>query len=142
MGMWTDPVIHQDINKWNKNEFTVMERRLSRFIPLIRFYYISSEDFLLKIYPFKELFSNNLINNIFEYHMVPNNRKNIDIQPRRYNSSIKTFLLFLQVGLKSKIILIIMIEIFLIDLNYFIMLVGTVVQLQHFMKNVIIRELL
>src|SRR6266542_3119960 len=89
MGMWTDPVIQQDINKWDKNEFTVMERRLSRFIPLIRFYYISSEDFLLKIYPFKELLPNNLINNIFEYHMVPNNRKNVDIQPRRYtNSSI------------------------------------------------------
>ena len=25
------PVIQQDINKWNKNDFTVMERRLSRF---------------------------------------------------------------------------------------------------------------
>src|SRR6266487_2297099 len=31
------PVIQQDINKWNKNDFTVMERRLSRFIPLVRF---------------------------------------------------------------------------------------------------------
>ena len=41
-----NPVIQQDINKWSKNEFTVMERRLSRFIPLIRFYHISSEDFL------------------------------------------------------------------------------------------------
>src|SRR6266498_5678121 len=34
-----NPVIQQDINKWNKNEFTVMERRLSRFIPSIRFYH-------------------------------------------------------------------------------------------------------
>ena len=38
------PVIQQDINKWSKNEFTVMERRLSRFIPSIRFYHISSEE--------------------------------------------------------------------------------------------------
>ena len=67
------PVIQQDINKWNKNEFTVMERRLNRFIPSIRFYHISSEDFLLKIYPFKELLPNDLINNIFAYHMAPNN---------------------------------------------------------------------
>ena len=36
-----NPVIkQQDISKWSKNEFTVMmERRLSRFIPLIRFYH-------------------------------------------------------------------------------------------------------
>ncbi len=83
-----NPIIQQDINKWNKNDFTVMERRLSRFISFIRFYHMSSEDFLLKIYPFKELLPNDLIKNIFEYHMVPNNRKNIDILPLRKNGSI------------------------------------------------------
>src|SRR5205823_2360907 len=82
------PVIQQDINKWDKNEFTVMERRLSRFISSIRFYHISSEDFLLKVYPFKELLPNDLINNIFAYHMAPNNRQNIDIRPYRKNSII------------------------------------------------------
>jgi len=66
------PVIQQDTNKWSKNEFTVMERRLSRFILLIRFYHISSEDFLLKVYPFKEILPNNLINDILAYHMAPN----------------------------------------------------------------------
>ncbi|RIA82175.1 hypothetical protein C1645_835790 [Glomus cerebriforme] len=71
------------INKWNKNDFTVMERQLNRFIPLIRFYYISSEDSLLKIYPFKELLSNDLVNNIFGYHTVPNNKLNINMQPPR-----------------------------------------------------------
>ncbi len=69
-----------------------MERRLSRFISSIRFYHISSEDFLLKIYPFKEILLNDLINNIFAYHMSPNtNRQNIDIQPYRKNSVIITF---------------------------------------------------
>ncbi|RIA86952.1 hypothetical protein C1645_828509 [Glomus cerebriforme] len=77
------PVIQQDISKWSKNDFTVMERRLSRFIPLIRFYCISSEDFLLKIYPFKELLSNDLVNNILAHHMAPNNKLNINIQPPR-----------------------------------------------------------
>ncbi|RIA83197.1 TLD-domain-containing protein [Glomus cerebriforme] len=77
------PIIQQDINKWNKNDFTVMERRLNRFIPLIRFYHISSENFLLKIYPFKELLPNDLVNNILSYHMAPNNKLNINIQPLR-----------------------------------------------------------
>src|SRR6266536_6226683 len=88
------PVIQQDINKWSKNEFTVMERRLSRFISSIRFYHISSEDFLLKVYPFKELLPNDIINNIFAYHMTLNNRQNIDTQPHRkirYDSAIITF---------------------------------------------------
>src|SRR6266542_216328 len=74
---WTcgqHPIIQQNIDKWSKNEFTVMERRLSRFIPLIRFYHISLEDFLLKVYPFKELMPKDLINNIFANHIVPNNR--------------------------------------------------------------------
>src|SRR6266536_2070270 len=44
-----NPVIQQDIDKWSKIEFTAMERILSRFIPLIRFYHVSSEDFLLKV---------------------------------------------------------------------------------------------
>ncbi len=82
------PVIQQDINKWNKNDFTVMERRLSRFIPLVRFYYISSEDFLLKIYPFKEILPNDLVNNIFAYHMAPNNKpSSINMQLPRYPCS-------------------------------------------------------
>src|SRR6266536_3486463 len=87
------PVIQQDINKWNKNEFTVMERRLIRFISSIRFYNISSKDFLLKVYPFKELLPNDLINSIFAYHMAPNNKQNIDLQPHRksrYDSAIIT----------------------------------------------------
>ena len=65
-----------------------MERRLSRFIPLIGFYYISSEDFILKIYPFKELLPNDLVTNIFAYHLVPNNKPNINMQPQRSYSII------------------------------------------------------
>ncbi|RIA87110.1 concanavalin A-like lectin/glucanase domain-containing protein [Glomus cerebriforme] len=79
-----NPVIQRDINKWNKNEITMMERRLSKFIQIIRFYYISSEDFLLKVYPFKDILPNNLINNILVYHMAPSMKPNIDIQPQRF----------------------------------------------------------
>jgi hypothetical protein len=78
-----NPAIQQDIKKWNKYEFTVMERRLSRFIPSIRFYHIPPEDFLLKVYPFKELLPNDLVNNIFTYHMAPSKRQNINISLNR-----------------------------------------------------------
>jgi len=38
---WTcgqNPLVRYDINKWDKNEFTVMEGRLSRFVPTVRLY--------------------------------------------------------------------------------------------------------
>ncbi|RIA97559.1 hypothetical protein C1645_752154, partial [Glomus cerebriforme] len=37
--------IPQDVTKWNKEQITIMERTLHKYIPLIRFYDISSEDF-------------------------------------------------------------------------------------------------
>ncbi|GET65592.1 BTB/POZ protein [Rhizophagus irregularis DAOM 181602=DAOM 197198] len=39
------PTIQQDVNKWNKEEITIMERTIYRFIPLIRFYHIPSANF-------------------------------------------------------------------------------------------------
>jgi hypothetical protein len=85
------PSIQQDVKKWNKEEYSIMERTLHRFIPLIRFYHISSEDFLLKVYPFKVLLPKDLINNIFAFHMVPNEKLSINIEsPRipKYDSII------------------------------------------------------
>src|ERR1044072_3035313 len=38
--------ISQDVKKWNKDDITIMERTIHRFIPLIRFYDIIPEDFL------------------------------------------------------------------------------------------------
>jgi hypothetical protein len=60
-----------------------MERTTHRFIPLIRFHNISPEDFLSKIYPFKVLLSEDLFRNILTYHMAPNMKLNIDMQPPR-----------------------------------------------------------
>ncbi|RIA81643.1 hypothetical protein C1645_881501 [Glomus cerebriforme] len=77
------PSIQQDIKKWNKEDITIMERTIHRFIPLIRFYHISSEDFLLKIYPFKVLLPKDLMDNIFKIHMTPDKKPNLDMQPPR-----------------------------------------------------------
>src|SRR4051794_17432177 len=44
-GLAQNPNIPQDVKKWSKEQMTVMERTLHRFIPLIRFYHISSDSF-------------------------------------------------------------------------------------------------
>ena len=53
-----------------------MERILHIFVPLIRLYHISSEDFLEKVYPLKKLLSKDLVNNLFA---APNRKLNVDI---------------------------------------------------------------
>src|SRR6266542_1125335 len=78
-----NPTISQDVTKWNKEEFTIMERTLNRFIPLIRFYHITPENFLDKVYPFKKLLPKGLVKNILAFHMTPNRELNFDILPPR-----------------------------------------------------------
>src|SRR4051794_493439 len=70
-----------------------MERTIHRFVPLIRFYHISSEDFVFKVYPFKELMPKDLINNLLVFHMAPDKQLDVNTQPPRkpkciYDSAI------------------------------------------------------
>ncbi|RGB42267.1 hypothetical protein C1646_662359 [Rhizophagus diaphanus] len=98
---WTfaqNPTISKDVTKWNKEEVTViMERTLHRYIHLVRFYHISSEDFHDKVYPLKEILPKDLINNLLTFYLAPNKRTNIDKKlPRKskcdkYDSVIVNF---------------------------------------------------
>src|SRR3954454_20644183 len=76
-----NPNILQDAEKWNKEDIMVMERTIQRFIPLIRFYDISPDDFISKVYPYKGILPDDLVKNVFTFHMVPNKKLNINIQP-------------------------------------------------------------
>src|SRR6266511_2322029 len=79
-----NPTISQDVTKWNKEEFIIMERTLDRFIPLIRFYRITPENFIDKVYPFKELLPKDLVKNIFTFHMIPDRELNVNTLPPRF----------------------------------------------------------
>ncbi|CAB4423701.1 unnamed protein product [Rhizophagus irregularis] len=106
-------------------EYTVMERSLSRFIPLVIFL---QKIFLKKIYPFKKLLPNDLVNNILEYHLVPN-KKPDNIQLSRCWSSIinsQHFKVFGNWIEKKKIVdynKVIKSDVYLTSSNYFIVLV-------------------
>jgi hypothetical protein len=78
------PSIQKDVKKWNKEEIVIMERTIYRFTPLIRFYHIPSADFIAKVYPFKKIMPEDLIDNILAFHMTPDNQLNVNnIQPPR-----------------------------------------------------------
>ena len=77
------PSIQQDVKKWSKEEIIIMERSLHRFIPLVRFHNISSEDFYVKVYPFRVILPEDLFDNILAFHMAPSKNLNINKQPLR-----------------------------------------------------------
>ncbi|CAB4431014.1 unnamed protein product [Rhizophagus irregularis] len=57
-----------------------MERTLREFIPLVRFHYMSPEDFLDKIFPLKGLLPRDLLNDLLTFHIT---RTNVNIPPPR-----------------------------------------------------------
>ncbi|GBB93250.1 hypothetical protein RclHR1_02140003 [Rhizophagus clarus] len=90
-GFAQHPSVKQDDLKWDKEEIKIIKSTLCRFIPLIRFYHISSEDFQFNVYPFRALLPKDLINDILTFYMTPNKKNDIDIQlPRnpKYDTSI------------------------------------------------------
>ncbi|RGB39469.1 hypothetical protein C1646_664566 [Rhizophagus diaphanus] len=64
--------ISKDESSWSSEDLTNVKQTIKEYIPLIRFYDISKEDFYLKVYPYKELLPQDLLSDILRYHMVPN----------------------------------------------------------------------
>ncbi|GES79165.1 BTB/POZ domain-containing protein [Rhizophagus clarus] len=60
-----------------------MERTIHKFIPFIRFYHMTSEDFLSKVYPFKVLIPKDMIDNLLAFHMKSDEKLNTNIIPPR-----------------------------------------------------------
>ncbi|RGB30644.1 hypothetical protein C1646_744798 [Rhizophagus diaphanus] len=77
------PNIQQNVKKWNKEEIIIMERTIHRFIPLIRFRHIPSAIFITKVFPFRNIMPENLINNILLFYMAPNEQLNVNMQSSR-----------------------------------------------------------
>ncbi|GBC49037.2 hypothetical protein GLOIN_2v1837915 [Rhizophagus irregularis DAOM 181602=DAOM 197198] len=83
-GLAQNPSISKDITKWNKEDITIIEKTLHGLIPLVRFYHISSDDFLDKIYPLKKLLPKDLTKDLVEFYIAPNRKPNIvEIQSPR-----------------------------------------------------------
>ncbi|EXX57224.1 hypothetical protein GLOIN_2v1769268 [Rhizophagus irregularis DAOM 181602=DAOM 197198] len=78
------PSISSDVEKWNRNEIAIMEKTIHNFIPLIRFYEMSSDDFLSKVYPYRNLLPKDLINNVLIFHMDLNVKFSANIKNKQF----------------------------------------------------------
>ncbi|RGB33200.1 hypothetical protein C1646_761978 [Rhizophagus diaphanus] len=85
----------EDITKLKKDDITIMKKTLHKFIPLIRFYHISSEDFLDKVYPLKDLLPEDLLDGLLKFHIASSRKSNVnDIQrPRKLKCNYDSILI-------------------------------------------------
>ncbi|POG80912.1 hypothetical protein GLOIN_2v1471154 [Rhizophagus irregularis DAOM 181602=DAOM 197198] len=70
-GLAQEEILNQDVSKWNKDDFNIFRSILYKFIPLIRFYEISSEDYFNKVKPYEKVLSKELRNDIIKFYMIP-----------------------------------------------------------------------
>ncbi|EXX76714.1 hypothetical protein GLOIN_2v1776175 [Rhizophagus irregularis DAOM 181602=DAOM 197198] len=77
--------IENDQTKWNKEDITKIKNELNKFIPLIRFYNIEPADFFYKVYCYndKDILPKDLINDLLEFHIVPNVKPKDNLPPSR-----------------------------------------------------------
>src|SRR6266480_6331579 len=80
---FTQQNIKNDPTKWSKEDITKIEGSLHRFIPLIRFYDIEPTDFFYKVYCYKDILPQDLINDLLEFHIVPDIKPKTNVAPSR-----------------------------------------------------------
>ncbi|RIA92258.1 hypothetical protein C1645_820944 [Glomus cerebriforme] len=65
------PTVNKDPSVWTKFELTLMENTLSKFISLIRFYGMPSEEFYDGVMPYEDLLPKKLRNEILKSYLAP-----------------------------------------------------------------------
>jgi hypothetical protein len=82
-GLAKEQVLNKEVTKWNQDDINTFKRILYRFIPLIRFYDISTRDYFNKVKPYEEILSKELRDDILKSYMIPEYKP--IYTPRRLN---------------------------------------------------------
>ncbi|GBC52423.2 BTB/POZ domain-containing protein [Rhizophagus irregularis DAOM 181602=DAOM 197198] len=77
-------ILYDDISEWNRETFNNLERNLRKFIPLIGFYDISTDDYFTKIKPFEQILPKELREDILKFHTVPEYEPTFDTYTPRF----------------------------------------------------------
>ncbi|POG80879.1 hypothetical protein GLOIN_2v1471124 [Rhizophagus irregularis DAOM 181602=DAOM 197198] len=70
-GLAQEHVFNRDVTRWNQNDINTFKKIVDKFIPLIRFYDISTRDYFNKVKPYEEILSKELRDDILKFYMVP-----------------------------------------------------------------------
>jgi hypothetical protein len=70
-GLEQEKTLDEDVSKWNQDNFNTFEKVIHKFMSLIRFYDISSEDYFFKVRPFEEILPEEIKGEILKFYMIP-----------------------------------------------------------------------
>ncbi|RIA97528.1 hypothetical protein C1645_813938 [Glomus cerebriforme] len=87
-GLAQEQEFNQNISEWNQDDFDNLKNIIQKFIPLIRFYDISSQDYFNKVKPYEKILSEELREEILKFHLVPGYKPQFNYLPRRSIDSI------------------------------------------------------
>ncbi|RGB33218.1 hypothetical protein C1646_705019 [Rhizophagus diaphanus] len=73
---------NKDVSEWDQDDFDHFQGILYKFIPLIRFYLISTDDYINKVKPYEDIFPKELIDHLLKFYSNPEYRSTIKIIPR------------------------------------------------------------
>src|SRR5581483_2287858 len=85
-GLAKNSTLIQFPETWSDNDFKTMENTLQHCLPLIRFFSLSSEEFMEKVRPYKKLLKRQLYEELLNSYLNPNSEPNDNILlPRNRN---------------------------------------------------------
>ncbi|UZO05054.1 uncharacterized protein OCT59_025415 [Rhizophagus irregularis] len=78
-GLAQNPTLLLDPDTWSDEDFRTMENALQHCLPLVRFFGLSSKEFLQKVRPYKKLLKRQLYEDLLNSHLDPNSEPTDDI---------------------------------------------------------------
>ncbi|UZO05064.1 uncharacterized protein OCT59_025425 [Rhizophagus irregularis] len=78
-GLAQNPTLLPDPNTWSDDDFKAMESTLQHCLSLIRFFSLSSKEFLERVHPYKNLLKHQLYKNLLNSHLDPDSEPTDDI---------------------------------------------------------------
>ncbi|GBB90996.1 hypothetical protein RclHR1_18090002 [Rhizophagus clarus] len=89
-GIAQNPELPSDPLNYSKYDFNILKNTLQQFIPFIKFYNLSSEEFLNNVYPYKKIIPKELREDLIKYFLNPNNQSIKNLNSKSINSRIIT----------------------------------------------------
>ncbi|CAB4416265.1 unnamed protein product [Rhizophagus irregularis] len=71
-GLAQNPTLIPDPDTWTDDDFKTVENTLKHCLPLIRFFSLSSKEFLQKVHPYKKLLKHQLYEDLLNSYLDPN----------------------------------------------------------------------
>ncbi|GBC03052.1 hypothetical protein RclHR1_04970006 [Rhizophagus clarus] len=85
-GLKKNPTLLPDPTTWSDNDFKMMENTLQNCSPLIRFFSLSSDEFVQKVHPYKKLLKHQLYEELLNSYLNSNSEPNDNILLPRYRN--------------------------------------------------------